>query len=110
MDSPHWHVNVFHPEIAQPVIQTEGGSDKPVAAGDPEIPTGDIPVVASTHTDVGDVEMLEQDAEADAWLSSVNDQPTSLSWEQRVSREEESVLLDEYSPAEEMANRSPVGM
>ena len=111
MHSPHWHVNFFHPEIAQPAILTEGGNDKPVVAMDPETPTcGDIPVVASTHTDECDVEMSAEDAEANAWLGSVNDQPTSLSWEQSVSREEESVLLDEYPPAEKMASQSPVGM
>eukprot|EP00731_Ephydatia_muelleri_P036732 Em0314g3a len=111
MHSPHWHVNFFHPEIAQPAILTEGGNDKPVVAMDPETPTcGDIPVVASTHTDECDVEMSAEDAEANAWLGSVNDQPTSLSWEQSVSREEESVLLDEYPPAEKMAIQSPVGM
>ncbi|KAL5514946.1 hypothetical protein EMCRGX_G000041 [Ephydatia muelleri] len=110
MHSPHWHVNFFHPEIAQPAILTEGGNDKPVVAMDPETPTcGDIPVVASTHTDECDVEMSAEDAEANAWLGSVNDQPTRLSWEQSVSREEESVLLDEYPPAEKMACQSPVG-
>eukprot|EP00731_Ephydatia_muelleri_P027523 Em0019g396a len=94
---------------AQPAILTEGGNDKPVVAMDPETPTcGDIPVVASTHTDECDVEMSAEDAEANAWLGSVNDQPTRLSWEQSVSREEESVLLDEYPPAEKMACQSPV--
>ena len=111
MHSPHWHVNFFLPEIAKPVIPTEGGNDKPVVAKDPETPTcSDIPVVATTHIDECDVEMLDDVAETNAWLSSVNYQPTTLIWEQRVSQEEELVLLDEYQPAEKMENQSSVGM
>ena len=36
------------------------------------------------HTDPCDVEMLDDDADTNAWLKSVNYQPTSLSWEQCV--------------------------
>ena len=79
-----------------------------VVAKDPTC--SDIPVVATTHTDECDVEMMDEEAETNAWLSSVNYQPTSLSWEQRVSQEEELVLLDEYQPAEKMENQSSVGM
>ena len=55
-----------------------------------------------SHADKCDVEMLDERAEVNAWLGLVNYQPSSLSWEERVSQGE----LDKYPPAKKMEYQS----
>ena len=105
--------NFFHPEIAKSVISIEDGYDSPVIAMNSEappplLPSSDKPVAVVAQAENCDVEM-EEGTEINDWLSLVNHQPTSLSWEERISQEE-LALLDEYPPAEKMEHQSSVGM